>query len=66
MKTRAKNEFDIAQLYGTAGPAATELLARLINELGLDALTDEAIDRLAQLHREREERDTAASFRRNR
>lgn len=66
MKSRSQNEFDIKQLFGTDGPVANELILRLINEFDLAAFTDEAVNRLAELHRAREEQETEASLRRHR
>jgi hypothetical protein len=57
MKTRCQNEFDIQQLYGTDGPIAVELIARVVYEFGLSAFTDETVNRLAELHRAREEEE---------
>lgn len=66
MKTREQNEAEIAQHYGTHNPVANELIGQLIRECGLGALTDEAIARLAQLHREHEEQQITKAIKRKR
>ena len=62
MKTREQNEHNIKQLFwGT--PIGDELVMRLVYEFGLSAFTDEAIARLAQLHRAFEDREITRALR---
>jgi hypothetical protein len=53
MRERYKDEQDIKSLYDTDTEIGMRLLAEVVCELGLSALTDEAIAELAKAHRQR-------------
>lgn len=54
----------IAAMYGTDTDTGRKLAAALIEELGTDALTDDALARLAAMHLREEEIQISESARR--
>lgn len=67
--TRAEARRIITEtLYGAPGedydtPDGRELMTALLEQMGLLALTDDAVVRLAAMHRDRDERQTRAAER---
>jgi hypothetical protein len=63
-KRRAQAESTIAALYGDTD-LGNQLLATLVAEMGMAALTDEAVVMLARMHIRAEERLTLEAERRH-
>jgi len=62
MPERYRDEQDIKALYDTDTEIGIRLLAEVVCEIGLSALSDEAIEQLAEAHRQRHDGETARAL----